>query len=223
MGSKGQRVSSWARARFREGYSDVEHLIRDYHEATARERASAATGEHYLRSAVLLLVASWECYIEFAILDCAVKRITSAHPDEYRRTIARTFELEIKDRKDKAVVIHGWLGDGWRHKLMIACEAAIQMMNTPDSRNIQTLSEAYLGRDVTEAWTWPGMSARSARARLDRVIALRGRCAHTVPFRLGAELRLNRPEHLQKREVINAAKFIHRLVDRTQETLGLTR
>ena len=137
------------------------------------------------KSALVLLVACWEAYVE-DLADAAFRHllVRAASPDvipaKVRSLAARPL---MKDPDDRAV----WklADDGWRDVLNSHAEDVLKRytgkLNTPKSEQVDKLFLELIGMPkVSSHWHWKGQTADGARRRLDAMITARGAVAHRV-------------------------------------------
>jgi len=133
------------------------------------------------KSAILLLVATWEAYVEdLAILACRfiVEHALSANEVPERALVQTSRRLE-NDKNDNSI----WRlsGDGWKNELLAQAEIEASRLNSPNAANIDKLFENTLGlRNLSRNWYWAGASRESTIERLANLIEMRGEIAHRV-------------------------------------------
>ena len=137
------------------------------------------------KSAIVLLVACWESFVEdlaetaFSILLTRAKK-----HDTFEMGVLTEAAKPLKDSPDSREV---WklAGDGWKsvlkeHKAALF-ERYIGKFNTPRSEPVDCLYRLLLGINaISSNWRWQGMSVETARSKLNRLIELRGSIAHRV-------------------------------------------
>ena len=137
------------------------------------------------KSAVVLLVASWEAYVEdlatnaFEALLAAAKDHTVFPPDVL--TSASSALKKAADNRE----IWKLAGNGWKqvlkdHKLELFGQY-IGKLNTPKPKQIDGLFHALIGiSNISSRWHWKGMSEQDSADKLEGLIELRGSIAHRV-------------------------------------------
>jgi hypothetical protein len=142
------------------------------------------------KSAIVLLTACWEAYIENTVTE-AVTIISKSLKDPFQlhneilRSIASTKsdKLSISDKHD----LYAWyfVGDGWRSILLEFSKLKISELNTPDSSGVRKIMNDLLGiKDISESWGRPGKMAKDAADRLDEYLSDRHVIAHgSVPLK----------------------------------------
>lgn len=137
------------------------------------------------KSAIVLLVACWEAFVEdlaedaFSILLQRAKKHTV-----FASRVLADAAKSLKDASDPRDL---WklAGDGWRqvlrsHKAAIF-ERYTGKLNTPRPAQVDALYESVLGiKSISRTWRWQGMRAQAAVVKLEELIKLRGSIAHRV-------------------------------------------
>ncbi|MCC6404866.1 MAG: hypothetical protein IT405_00565 [Candidatus Yanofskybacteria bacterium] len=189
--------------------------VRALLDIASRPKIRAVEKRILLRSAIVLFVACWEAFVEdlartaFKFMqkeagDC------SKVPDSIKRRLSEQL-LKIKDP------IYPWslAEDGWKNVLQKHGDTAIQewvdAVNTPSSQAVSQLFEKLIGlRNMPNFWSWRGMSANQAKARLAEYIRIRGEIAH----RVSANTRVAKTV-ISRTFVIDHVNFIFRLATRS--------
>lgn len=133
------------------------------------------------KSAVLLLVATWEAYVEdLAISACrfAVENAESFDQLPKLALVKTSFRLG-KEHDDNSI----WklAGDGWKNELIAQAELEASRLNSPDAEKVDILFKDILGlRKLSKYWNWAGSSRENVTRRLSRLIETRGEIAHRV-------------------------------------------
>ncbi len=136
------------------------------------------------KSAVVLLTACWEAFVEnilseaFTILTRDLRDPSLLHSDLLRSVaIAKGTKLLVNSKNE----LYPWyfVGEGWRALLLEFAELKISELNTPDSSGVRNLIYGLLGiEDVTHTWGRRGMNAEDAADRLDEYLSDRHIIAH---------------------------------------------
>lgn len=133
------------------------------------------------KAAVVLTVACWEAFVEDVAVQGA-EHLARVHyspaivPKHVQQAICR----RVRDDKNE---IAAWqLTDtGWRSALLEHVRAQVDRFHTPKSENVDELLQRCIGLPkVSDNWSWNGMSAAKARAKLDSLNSIRGVIAHRV-------------------------------------------
>lgn len=159
------------------------------------------------KSALILLLACWEAYIEDAAENCFEFMLNNASaPDVFPEHVLALAAKEVK--KAETQRIWGLSGDGWRdeltrHKDKILNKYIVKgSFNTPSSGNIDRLFAELVGlTSISSEWFWPSMTNERAKSKLEELIDLRGSIAH----------RVEASRTVYKKDVEFYKKFISRL------------
>ena len=158
------------------------------------------------KSAVVLLVACWEAYIEdlaTTAFEYMLTQVTDANAIPARVLVSAVEGL--KNSQD-ARAVWALAGDGWRavlqaHKADVLLDH-VKGLNTPRHKQIDSMFDSLLGlRWLSNGWRWQGMTVARSRDKLDGLVTLRGDIAHRVAASTS----------VLKRDVIDYAEFIWRL------------
>ncbi len=133
------------------------------------------------KSAVLLLVATWEAYVEdLAISACRFAVENSESFDQLPNLALVKTSSRLEREKDNNSI---WklAGDGWKNELIAQAEIEASRLNTPDAERVDTLFKDTLGlRKLSKYWYWAGSSRENVARRLNMLIETRGEIAHRV-------------------------------------------
>lgn len=201
------------RARFERGLTDVDRLMEIHTELGGSERGQRVGLEPLNRSAVVLLTAVWEGFVEDQAAEALDRLVEAASsPDDLPAQLRSTVAREIREDPHN---LAAWklAGDGWQHflrsRLPEYADARARGLNTPDSQRVESLYDRTLGlQGVTEAWRWQRMTCGRAREKLDAMIRRRGDIAH------GGEPA--GPSTVQKAEVRGFEEHVLHLVEATE-------
>lgn len=208
-------VLTMARGQFRFAMGDVQRLLA-LHDAETKRRPGRPNPdlEVFKRAGVILAVTAWETFIEDTLSDALGKKLAAARtPKDVQSTFNAVANAWLSQKDLKPLQLAEWALDGWKEMLRRHLQTEIEALNTPNSANIARLTKRYLGEDVTAAWRWRGLSALSARRRLDLLIALRGSLVHKAKG-------VFEPARVRRRDVSGAIALLNRLAQATEETLG---
>ena len=168
------------------------------------------------KSAIVLLVACWEAFIEDLAEDAfsIMLQRAKAHGVFPKKVLAEA----AKPLKDGVNPSDLWrlAGDGWKdvlrdHKSSLF-ERYISKLNTPRPAQVDALYETLLGiKAVSNTWHWKGMSAKEARQTLEELIELRGSIAHRVAAR----------RTVRKKDVFRQVDFVNRIAVQTSNAVRL--
>jgi len=175
------------------------------------------------RSAVVLLIASWEQYIE-QLADSSITVLTnrlrdaSTLPENVKQGMA-LFSVSEKRNNLREFTNSVWLfaDKGWKTAYIKYCKSLTSNLNTASTNNVKELYWNILGiRDVTSTWQFQALNNEQCVVKLNDVVDLRHDIAH------GANARANEltGENLREQTdfVLSIANEIYRSIfDRTAE------
>jgi hypothetical protein len=202
---------SLAELSFRAAVADVRHLM-EFHE----EAGGTGPGKREYRlqslnkSALVLLCAGWESYVEDVIREAAMDRVSAAQkpgelPVALQQLIVRSIE---QDKHDLAML--SLAGEGWQECAERAVESVVTAFNTPKTQRVSSLFRTALGlNDIEKAWTWHKNTEGQPAKKLDEFVGLRGAIAHGGVTG-GAVLKIH---------VTNSLDLIERVIAKTEERL----
>lgn len=182
--------------------SEVSQLI-GIHEAIAGTGPGRKRHVEVLnKSAIVLVVACWEAFVE----DLAKAGLEHLIKHAKDHTI---FPKPVLDRvASKHSGIHAWdlAGSGWKTALNDNLREVLAKttgaLNTPRAPQIDELFEKTLGlKTLSGCWAWPGRSSAQSIAALDQLVTLRGSIAH----------RVQHSRSVLKRDVNSAVELVSRL------------
>ena len=154
------------------------------------EQGGATPGRKYNlevlnKSAIVLLVACWESFIEDLAVIAFDTLLTSAKTHSvFPFDVLTLASKALKDSQDNRHV-WGLAGDGWRnvlnnHKASVFAQY-VGKLNTPKPKQVDALMTSLIGiTSISRQWSWRGMSADAARDTLEKLVELRGSIAHRV-------------------------------------------
>jgi len=162
------------------------------------------------KSALVLLVACWEAFIEdlaseaFAVLLSSV-----SDPAAVPTKVLALAAGPLKNSEDERAV-WGLAGEGWKRVLLQhhddIIDRFIGRLNTPRPGQVDAIFEALLGlRNLSSSWKWRGMSNERVRRKLDNLVDLRGEISH----------RVSASEPVYKSAVTDHIDFVKRLAAKT--------
>lgn len=163
-------------------------------------------GAHFLslnKSAIVLLCAAWETYVETVALECVARSVDrAAAPADMLRSLQKIAQAHIREGK----VENAWqsvAGTGWKDLTKSVARTRVATLNTPKPGPIKELLKLVLGvQDVTDNWLWHRNPLGTPALKLQQLVTLRGAIAH------GEQL----PQSVTKANVTAAYDLISRLV-----------
>jgi len=159
------------------------------------------------KSALVLLVACWESYIEdLAQLAFETMLKNAESPNIFPKKVLTLASKKLKDDPNETKI---WdlAGDNWKnvlsnHKSDIL-KKYVTSLNTPRPEQINSLFKCLIGmNNISSFWYWRGMSNENARRKLSSMVTLRGSIAHRVAT----------SKSVTKKYVSDHSEFIKRLV-----------
>ncbi|MBI2440940.1 MAG: hypothetical protein HYV35_06160 [Lentisphaerae bacterium] len=198
--------------------AEVERLL-EIHAKTVGKKKGRKYGVEVLnKSAIVLLVACWEAFVEdlaedaFTILLRRVK-----NHGVFSNKVLTEAGKSLKDSNNPCDI---WklAGDGWRsvlkdHKTALF-ERYIGKLNTPRPSQVDALYESLLGiKQLSDSWHWKKMTPDTARTRLDKLIELRGSIAHRVKSS-SKVLKKNVKDHIDfvNRVAVQTSNAVHETI-----------
>jgi len=137
------------------------------------------------KSAVVLLLACWEAYIEDLAENCFNLMLSKANvPHVFPNHVLATAAKEVRKHD-----IDVWLiaNAGWKDVLKSHKEKVLEnyvirgAFNTPNPDKIDHLFANLLGMPpLSRTWYWSGMSVVKSKEKLNKLIELRGNIVHRV-------------------------------------------
>jgi hypothetical protein len=158
------------------------------------------------RSAIVLVVACWESYIEDLARSAFEHLLLKAEtPTIFPTKVLNLAGAELRTSQDSRRI---WdlAADGWRRVLVSHRDRVLaeflDSFHTPRPEKVNRLFEHLIGlRDLSQQWKWRRSSASYVNKRLDDLVSLRGSIAH----------RVSAGRYVYKSEVQEAAHLVQRL------------
>lgn len=167
------------------------------------------------RSVVLLLIASWEQFVEQLAEDAVsvlVGRLrdSTTLPEDVRQGIAiSTIPVKGSNSKEYAESVWSFADRGWKEPYVEYCKKLTGELNTASPMNIRELFKNILGiRDVTKVWSFSLDPFLDCQEKLVDIIDLRHDIAH------GSNLRSN---DLNEEDLKTSIEFIKEIAGLTYE------
>lgn len=191
---------------FSANINDVHRLINIHKDLTGNQRGRRWGVEVLNKSAILLITACWEAYVEDLIKEtCEFLLKHSKIPEDFPREVrfSTTGSLLEEKREEDKVKVWQLAGSGWKKVIRDYVEKKIKYFHTPSSSRVDELVKKCVGKEnLTSSWHWKRMSPKNAKTRLDKYISLRGEIAH----------RATPPRTIRKFAVRQYLDFIYGLV-----------
>jgi hypothetical protein len=204
-------MASAAYDAFERALTDVDNLMW-FHESEGGDAPGrrAAYFEALNKSAIVLLCAAWESYVEFVISEAAQANIdAAAGPDQMLKSLRKLTGSLVRSSSDERL----WqqvAGDGWRDLSKAAVAAKVGALNTPKPVQVKELFSTVLGvEDIGSNWTWAKNPLGRPAETLKDFVTLRGSIAHGE----------RRPRAVTKADVTKYRRAIERLVNCVEAAL----
>ena len=177
---------SYSTLQYDEQKKEIDGLLSIHSEmrGTAGRGRGASNLEVLHKSAVVLLTACWESFIE-NILTESVGIMASGLTDtldlpiEFRKGIALTKSKALTINATHELYPWSFAGDNWRVLVLKFAELKISELNTPNSENTKKLFSLLLGiEDITQSWARQRKAASDAADKLDNHLSDRHSIAH---------------------------------------------
>jgi len=168
-----------------ENTQEVARLL-ELHEETTGTKPGRRFGVEILnKSAVVLLTACWEAFVEDAASDAfefILQETTdpSKLPNGVKQRVARLLKEDKHELKVWELAEKGWQNVLHAYQQQMV-SAHLGFFHTPKAGNVDQLFEALLDLpNISANWSWKGMSKQRGKQRLTEYIDLRGSIAHRV-------------------------------------------
>jgi hypothetical protein len=137
------------------------------------------------KAAVVLLVATWEAFVEdlaSASFDVILEDAES--PKVFtKKVLGMVTRIMMKEEDDSRV----WdlANDGWKNVLEEYRDSVLDRyvgkLNTPKPNQIDKLFEELIGlKQISETWNWAGTTNSRILSKIEKLVSLRGEIAHRV-------------------------------------------
>lgn len=170
------------------------------------------------RSAIVLLIASWEQYIE-QLAEKAVLTLTDRLrnsipiPEKVKQCVSSLIIIEDKSKNIKKFsdAIWKFSDKGWKKEYIKYCKDTTSKLNTASSINVIEIYKKILGiKDITNNWNFKNQNPSQCSEMLDDLMDLRHDIAH------GAN---HRASELSKELITEKVKFILEIANNTFEVV----
>ncbi|MFA5811064.1 MAG: HEPN domain-containing protein [bacterium] len=181
----------------------VERLLEIHEHIAGCGRGRKYQLEILNKSAIVILTACWEAYIEDLCresLDFLMKNLEI--PDLLSASMKVAASRSLRENRDEREV---WklAGSGWKSIVKPFILNSVDSFNTPKTDNVDELVERATGlKKLSQRWKWRGMSTKGSKRKLDSLIKIRCDIAHAV----------SSAKPVRKGHVQDALDFIKRLV-----------
>jgi len=201
--------------KFKANCKDIHRLMEIHSDMAGEDRGRKYGVEVLNKSAVVLICAVWEAYVEDLIgeaLDHFTANLTNpiSLPKELRKIIAE----KVKTDKNE---LAPWdlSGTGWKLVLTANLESMKKQFtgawHSPKAAQVDQLIEKTLGLpSVTDCWKRTTLTPKIARQKLDEYVRLRGDIAH----------RNHAAEAVTKADATAFLEHVTRLVEFTDKAIN---
>jgi hypothetical protein len=162
------------------------------------------------KSAIVLLIACWEAFVEDLAQEALTATLAKAsNPNIFPDSVLERIASKVTGKK-----IWNLSGDGWkdafRDNLKEIFARTTDKLNTPRPENVDEIFLKVLGiQKLSSSWRWKGRTAENSRKKLDELVSLRCAIAHRVT----AASRVN------LKDVVDCTNLISRLAARSHNTV----
>ncbi len=195
--------------------SEVERLVEIHTKIAGEGRGKRGGVEVLNKSAIVLLVACWESFIEDVASSAFNIILDKAKtPKAFPNKVLVLASKNLRENKDETKV-WGLAGSGWKKILKKHREKILKKyigtFNTPKTKNINALFLSLIGvKRISSTWYWPAMSVSKSTEKLDRLVEIRGEIAHEVKT----------TRSVRKSNTIDYTEFIKRLAAEVSNSLA---
>jgi hypothetical protein len=170
---------------FLENREEVKRLLNIHIKVAGTNRGPKTEVQVLHKSAIVLLTACWESYIETIITDSFDFLLANAEtPNVFPNSVLIKATKDIRSDKDERKV---WLlaADGWKKVLNDyknnVLKKEIDYFHVPRPENIDEIFSKTIGFEkVSKQWTWKGQTNSDSIKTLNKLINLRGEIAHKI-------------------------------------------
>lgn len=162
------------------------------------------------KSAIVLLVACWEAYVE----DLARETLKFMIENGKDHTVFPNFVLERVGSMHGGLKAWKLAGQGWKKEMRGNLDGVLAKttgtLNTPKTAQVNDLFKKCIGLEsLSSAWYWSGRSINQTTNALDDLVTLRGSIAH----------RVTTADSVTLKNVRDSRSFINRLAVRSHNRI----
>lgn len=200
---------------FIENREEVKRLVNIHIQVAGTTRGRKNDVQVLHKSAIVLLTACWESYIEAIVSDAFDFMLeNSSSYDVFPNSVLIKAAKELRADKDERKI---WMiaDRGWRDVLVKykqqTLKKEIDHFHVPRPSNIDELFAKIIGlENISKTWTWKGQNNADTINTLNEFVDLRGSIAHKIKV----------DESIQKRDVLYYLNFINSLTVVTNNTVS---
>ena len=172
--------------KFETNIAEVKRLLEVHKQLAGKSPGRKHNVEVLNKSAIVLLVACWEAFVEDLASAAFESMLTHAtthtvFPDDVLTLASKKFKAPAADNRE----VWRLAGDGWRsvladHKSDLFKEY-IGKLNTPKPKQIDALFSSLIGlTSLSSRWSWRTVTSDRTTQKLTELVELRGSIAHRV-------------------------------------------
>jgi len=150
---------------------DVDALLETHRKENPGTRGRAGLG-HLTRSAVFILCAAWEHYVELVCTELFEPLILGVSLESAHKDVKKILANYVKNQKDESYCLN-LIGNGWKQCLKDCLDIEIKGFHTPKSTPVKNLFRDYLGINLD------GILHKDNCTLIDDFVTKRGDIAHT--------------------------------------------
>jgi RiboL-PSP-HEPN len=185
-----------------ENVAEVQQILAIHTKVAGEGRGRKYDVEVLNKSAVVLIVACWEAFVE-DLAEGALRSLVELAPDH---SVFPAGVLERVASKHSGVNAWKLAGNGWKDALRSNLKEVLAKttgtLNTPRAPQVDELFQKTIGLDQLSAcWKWNRRTSAQSIKALDELVTLRGSIAH----------RVKHSQPVLKRDVTGAVELISRL------------
>lgn len=147
-----------------------------------------------LYSAIIMMVASWEAFVENTAVNAFDALITKAKsPKDFPKKVLTLIASSVKESRHEHRVFD-LAGDEWRKVFREYRDEVLSKhigrFNTPKADNVKALFRDLLGiEDITRHWQWDDYDPKTILEAVDDLVSDRCEIAHTARLEAALDLR----------------------------------
>ena len=148
---------------------DVKSLIKAHDDLNHSGRGRRGLG-HITCSAVVMLCAAWELYLEELIIESVeYLNLKNDLPSQLPLDVRKTLAKYVKNH-DHNLKVLDIAGEGWKYCLLEHSKSEVEKLNSPKKSPVNQLFNKFLGiRKISDCWNY---------SDIDEFVKIRGSIAH---------------------------------------------
>ncbi len=198
-------------AQLLENLTEVQQLLVIHGKVAGKGRGRKYDVEVLNKSAIVLVVACWEAFVE-DLAESALRALIDEHAPDH--TVFPTEVLERVGSKHGGINAWKLAGDGWKDALRSNLKEVLAKttgtLNTPRAGQVDELFLKTLGmKTLSSSWKWNARTVADSVSALDKLITVRGSIAH----------RVKHSKPVLKRDVTAAIELVSRLAAKSSNSV----